>query len=156
MSSTTDWNAARALDERAPQAATGGHARAKTDFDVLIVGAGLSGIGAAYYLRERCPDATYAILEGRETMGGTWDLFRYPGVRSDSDMFTLGFSFRPWHNDKAISDGQTILDYIRDTARIRHRQDDPLRPQGDGRELGFDERALDRARAARDGRRAAR
>lgn len=117
MSSTTDWNAARALDERAPQAATGGHARAKTDFDVLIVGAGLSGIGAAYYLRERCPDATYAILEGRETMGGTWDLFRYPGVRSDSDMFTLGFSFRPWHSDKAISDGQTILDYIRDTAR---------------------------------------
>lgn len=117
MSSTTDWNAARALDERAPQAAAGGHARAKTDFDVLIVGAGLSGIGAAYYLRERCPDATYAILEGRETMGGTWDLFRYPGVRSDSDMFTLGFSFRPWHSDKAISDGQTILDYIRDTAR---------------------------------------
>lgn len=117
MSSTTDWNAARALDDHAPQAATGGNARAKTDFDVLIVGAGLSGIGAAYYLREHCPDATYAILEGRATMGGTWDLFRYPGVRSDSDMFTLGFSFRPWRSDKAISDGQTILDYIKDTAR---------------------------------------
>ncbi|WP_180988200.1 NAD(P)-binding protein, partial [Burkholderia humptydooensis] len=76
MSSTTDWNAARTPDERAPHAATGGAARATTDFDVLIVGAGLSGVGAAYYLRERCPDATYAILESRATMGGTWDLFR--------------------------------------------------------------------------------
>ena len=89
-----------------------------TDFDVLIVGAGLSGVGAAYHLRERCPSARFAILEGRETIGGTWDLFRYPGIRSDSDMFTLGYSFRPWHSNKAISDGQTILDYIRDTARV--------------------------------------
>jgi cation diffusion facilitator CzcD-associated flavoprotein CzcO len=64
--------------------------------DVLIVGAGLSGIGAAYYLQTRCPKKSYTILEGRETIGGTWDLFRYPGVRSDSDMYTLGYSFRPW------------------------------------------------------------
>ncbi|MGL6157841.1 MAG: flavin-containing monooxygenase, partial [Ralstonia mannitolilytica] len=89
-----------------------------TDLDVLIVGAGLSGVGAAYHLRERCPWARIAILEARETIGGTWDLFRYPGIRSDSDMFTLGYSFRPWHSNKAISDGQTILDYIRDTARV--------------------------------------
>lgn len=89
-----------------------------TDVDVLIVGAGLSGIGAAYHLRERCPSARFTILEGREAIGGTWDLFRYPGIRSDSDMFTLGYSFRPWHSSKAISDGQTILDYIRDTARV--------------------------------------
>jgi len=87
------------------------------DLDVLIVGAGLSGIGAAYHLKKRCPYASVAIVEARDAIGGTWDLFRYPGVRSDSDMFTLGYSFRPWHSDKAISDGQTILDYIRDTAR---------------------------------------
>jgi cation diffusion facilitator CzcD-associated flavoprotein CzcO len=85
--------------------------------DVLIVGAGLSGIGAAYYLQTRCPKKSYAILEGRDTMGGTWDLFRYPGVRSDSDMYTLGFSFRPWRNPKAIADGPSILAYIRDTAQ---------------------------------------
>ena len=84
--------------------------------DVLIVGAGLSGIGAAYHLQTRCPGKTYAILEGRETMGGTWDLFRYPGIRSDSDMYTLGFSFRPWTNPKAIADGPAILQYLRDTA----------------------------------------
>ncbi|MDR8731485.1 flavin-containing monooxygenase [Burkholderia pseudomultivorans] len=87
------------------------------DLDVLIVGAGLSGIGAAYHLKQRCPFASVAIVEARDAIGGTWDLFRYPGIRSDSDMFTLGYSFRPWHSDKAISDGQTILDYIRDTAR---------------------------------------
>src|SRR5471032_1109108 len=91
--------------------------RADVDYDVLIVGAGLSGVAAAHHLRERCPSARFAILESRSTMGGTWDLFRYPGVRSDSDMFTLGYSFRPWHSDKSISDGQTILDYIRDTAQ---------------------------------------
>jgi phytoene dehydrogenase-like protein len=84
---------------------------------VLIVGAGLSGIGAACHLKKRCPHASVAIVEARDAIGGTWDLFRYPGVRSDSDMFTLGYSFRPWHSDNAISDGQTILDYIRDTAR---------------------------------------
>ncbi len=85
--------------------------------DVLIVGAGLSGIGAAYHLQTRCPEKTYAILEARETSGGTWDLFRYPGVRSDSDMYTLGYSFRPWTNPKAIADGPAILEYVRDTAR---------------------------------------
>ncbi|MGD0642252.1 MAG: NAD(P)-binding protein, partial [Roseiarcus sp.] len=82
-------------------------------FDVLIVGAGLSGVGAAYRLQEACPTKSYAILEGREDLGGTWDLFRYPGVRSDSDMFTLSYSFRPWTHAKAIAGGRTILNYIR-------------------------------------------
>lgn len=85
-------------------------------FDVLIVGAGLSGIGAAYYLQTECPHKTYTILEGRDTIGGTWDLFRYPGVRSDSDMYTLGYPFRPWPKAKAIADGPSILNYIRETA----------------------------------------
>lgn len=85
-------------------------------YDVLIVGAGLSGIGAAYHLQANCPNKSYAILEARETLGGTWDLFRYPGIRSDSDMFTLGYSFRPWTNPKAIADGPSILAYVRDTA----------------------------------------
>ena len=85
--------------------------------DVLIVGAGISGIGAAYHLQTRCPNRSYAILEGRDRIGGTWDLFRYPGVRSDSDMNTLGFSFRPWTHPKAIADGPAILAYLEDTAR---------------------------------------
>ena len=85
-------------------------------FDVLVVGAGISGIGAAYYLQTRCPGRTYAIFEGREALGGTWDLFRYPGIRSDSDMFTLGFSFRPWTEAKAIADGPSILKYLKETA----------------------------------------
>ena len=85
-------------------------------FDVLIIGAGLSGIGAGAHLRMECPDRTFAILEGRETSGGTWDLFRYPGVRSDSDMFTLGYRFRPWTDAKAIADGPAILKYVRETA----------------------------------------
>jgi cation diffusion facilitator CzcD-associated flavoprotein CzcO len=85
-------------------------------FDVLIVGAGLSGIGAAYHLQTRCPDKSLAILEARDRLGGTWDLFRYPGIRSDSDMHTLGYSFRPWTNPKAIADGPSILKYIRETA----------------------------------------
>jgi monooxygenase len=85
--------------------------------DVVIVGAGLSGIGAAVHLQKAVPHKTYAILEARETSGGTWDLFRYPGVRSDSDMYTLGYSFRPWPGAKAIADGPSILDYVRDTAR---------------------------------------
>lgn len=85
-------------------------------YDVLIVGAGLSGIGAAYHLQKDCPRKTFAILEGRESIGGTWDLFRYPGIRSDSDMYTLGFSFNPWKNPKAIADGPSILQYIKDTA----------------------------------------
>jgi monooxygenase len=85
-------------------------------FDVLIVGAGLSGIGAAYRLQTECPAKSYAILEGRSTSGGTWDLFRFPGVRSDSDMFTLGYPFRAWEHERAIADGSTILEYIRATA----------------------------------------
>ncbi|MBE1492970.1 cation diffusion facilitator CzcD-associated flavoprotein CzcO [Amycolatopsis lexingtonensis] len=84
--------------------------------DVLIVGAGLSGIGAACRLQERLPGKTYAVLEARDTIGGTWDLFRYPGIRSDSDMFTLGYPFRPWKDPKAIADGPSILAYIRETA----------------------------------------
>src|SRR5579864_7869812 len=99
-------------------------------FDVLIVGAGLSGIGAAYHLQSECPKKTYLLLEGRNAIGGTWDLFRYPGVRSDSDMYTLGYRFRPWTDAKAIADGPSILAYVRDTAaeagidkriRFRHR-----------------------------------
>ncbi len=86
-------------------------------FDVLIVGAGLSGIGAAAHLKMECAGKSFAILEGRSAMGGTWDLFRYPGIRSDSDMFTLGYRFRPWTDPKAIADGPAILEYIRDTAR---------------------------------------
>jgi monooxygenase len=85
-------------------------------FDVLIVGAGLSGIAAAYHLKARCPGKTFAILEARASIGGTWDLFRYPGVRSDSDMFTLAFPFRPWLEPKAIADGSSILDYLLETA----------------------------------------
>jgi monooxygenase len=98
--------------------------------DVLIVGAGLSGIGAGYHLQTACPDKTYAILEARENVGGTWDLFRYPGIRSDSDMYTLGYSFKPWKQAESIADGSAILSYIRETAsehgierriRFRHR-----------------------------------
>jgi monooxygenase len=84
--------------------------------DVLIVGAGLSGIGAAYHLQTECPERSYAILEARECSGGTWDLFRYPGIRSDSDMYTLGYRFKPWTQPKAIADGPSILRYIRETA----------------------------------------
>jgi cation diffusion facilitator CzcD-associated flavoprotein CzcO len=88
-----------------------------TDYvDVIIVGAGLSGIGAAWHLQDKCPDRRYLILEERETLGGTWDLFRYPGIRSDSDMYTLGYNFKPWKERKAIADGPSILKYIRETA----------------------------------------
>ena len=86
-------------------------------FDVVIVGAGLSGIGAAYHLQHRLPGKTYAILEARDAIGGTWDLFRYPGIRSDSDMHTLGYNFKPWPGAKSIADGPSIRDYVRDTAR---------------------------------------
>lgn len=86
-------------------------------FDVLIVGAGLSGIGAGCHLQTECPNKTYAILERRQAIGGTWDIFRYPGIRSDSDMYTLGYNFKPWTDPKAIADGPSIRDYIRDTAR---------------------------------------
>jgi monooxygenase len=85
-------------------------------FDVLIVGGGLSGIGAGYHLQANCPEKTYAILEARDRIGGTWDLFKYPGIRSDSDMYTLGYSFKPWTQAKAIADGPSILDYVRETA----------------------------------------
>lgn len=85
-------------------------------FDVLIVGAGLSGIGAAYHIQNRLPGKTYAILEARNAIGGTWDLFRYPGIRSDSDMYTLGYSFKPWPGAKAIADGPSIREYVRQTA----------------------------------------
>ncbi|MFM8390731.1 MAG: NAD(P)-binding protein, partial [Actinomycetota bacterium] len=84
-------------------------------FDVIVVGAGLSGIGAAYHLTTRCPDRSFVILEGRSDIGGTWDLFRYPGVRSDSDMHTLGYEFRPWVADEAIADGPAIMEYLRGT-----------------------------------------
>ncbi len=101
-----------------------------TDFDVLIVGAGLSGIGTAAHLTMQCPDKRYAIIEQRAAMGGTWDLFRYPGIRSDSDMHTLGYRFKPWLHEKTIADGPAIWDYVHETAqeygitphiRFRHR-----------------------------------
>ena len=88
-----------------------------THVDVIIIGAGLSGIGAARHLKTNCPDRSFLILEGRQSIGGTWDLFRYPGIRSDSDMYTLGYAFRPWTEAKAIADGPSILRYVRDTAR---------------------------------------
>ena len=83
-----------------------------TDFDVLIVGAGISGIGMAAHMRDKAPDHTFAIVERRDNLGGTWDLFRYPGIRSDSDMHTLGFDFEPWKHEKSIADGPAILDYL--------------------------------------------
>ena len=88
------------------------------EFDVVIVGAGLSGICAAYHLQHESPDRSFTILEARDAIGGTWDLFRYPGVRSDSDMFTLGYSFRPWTSDRVIAEGPLIRDYIRDSAQV--------------------------------------
>src|SRR5271157_4864467 len=103
------------LTESAPRFA--GAAPGIEHFDVLIVGAGLSGIGAAYHLQQECPSKSYMILEGRGASGGTWDLFRYPGVRSDSDMYTLGYRFKPWREAKAIADGPSILRYIRETAQ---------------------------------------
>ena len=89
----------------------------KKHFDIVIIGAGLSGIGAAVHLKKQCPDKRVAILEARENLGGTWDLFRYPGIRSDSDMYTLGYNFKPWTDPKSIADGSTIRDYIAETAR---------------------------------------
>jgi cation diffusion facilitator CzcD-associated flavoprotein CzcO len=100
-----------AREPQARPAGSGGR-----DLDVLIVGAGLSGVCAAYYLQSRLPDHSYAILEARAAIGGTWDLFRYPGVRSDSDMHTLGYSFRPWLGAKSITDGESIAAYVRETA----------------------------------------
>ena len=85
-------------------------------FDIVIVGAGLSGVGAAYHLQTKCLNKSYVILEGRDSMGGTWDLFRYPGIRSDSDMHTLGYNFKPWREAKVIADGPSILKYVQETA----------------------------------------
>ncbi|MGV0700842.1 flavin-containing monooxygenase [Mycolicibacter sinensis] len=97
--------------------------------DVVIVGAGISGISAAWHLQDRCPNKSYAILERRDDLGGTWDLFKYPGIRSDSDMFTLGFRFKPWRSAHSIADGASIKDYIKEAAaengiddHIRYRQ----------------------------------
>ena len=88
----------------------------KQHVDVLIIGAGVSGIGMACHLKRECPGKSFAILERRQSLGGTWDLFRYPGIRSDSDMFTLGYNFRPWEGEKAVADGDSIWQYIRNTA----------------------------------------
>ena len=100
-----------------------------THLDLLIVGAGISGIAAAYHLQKDCPKRSFAILEARDALGGTWDFFKYPGLRSDSDLYTFGFSFKPWTSDKAIADAATILAYLKETAaefgidkRIRYRQ----------------------------------
>ncbi|MEC9392892.1 MAG: NAD(P)/FAD-dependent oxidoreductase [Pseudomonadota bacterium] len=84
-------------------------------FDVLVVGAGISGIGAGYHLQKKCPGASYVVLEGRDKIGGTWDLFKYPGIRSDSDMYTLGFRFKPWKEQEAIADAPSILNYLNET-----------------------------------------
>ena len=93
-------------------------------FDVIIIGAGLSGIGTAVRLQRDCPDRDFILLERREAIGGTWDLFRYPGIRSDSDMHTLGYDFKPWEAEKSIADGPSILSYVNETAdehRLRER-----------------------------------
>ena len=87
----------------------------QSNFDVIVVGAGISGIGAGYHLQEQCPNKSFVILEGRETFGGTWDLFRYPGVRSDSDMHTMGFRFKPWVDERFIADGPSIIEYLDET-----------------------------------------
>lgn len=107
--------------------------------DVIIIGAGLSGIGAAVHLSKRCPGKSFAILEGRKAMGGTWDLFRYPGIRSDSDMYTLGYEFKPWTRDKSIADGKDIREYIQETAR-EYGVEDRIRYQHKVKELNWNSR----------------
>lgn len=101
----------------APNASVASPIEGESEFDVLVIGAGLSGIGAGYHLQTRCPHLRYAILEARERIGGTWDFFKYPGIRSDSDMHTLGYNFSPWLGEKAIADGPSILRYVTSTAR---------------------------------------
>ena len=96
-------------------------ASTETDFDVVVVGAGLSGVGAGYHLQTRSPDRSYVILESRDALGGTWDLFRYPGIRSDSDMYTFGYAFRPWTGGKVFADGPAIKEYVRATAEVAPR-----------------------------------
>ena len=115
--------------------------------DVLIVGAGISGVDAAYRLKTRCPTKSWLILEARERVGGTWDLFRFPGVRSDSDMYTLSFPFRPWRSDQAIVDGESI----RRSAR-RVEDDDSSVPPGPflrARRLALPRRLRDSFRVGR-------
>ena len=94
--------------------------------DVLVIGAGISGVDAGYHLQTTCPEASYAIFEARDAIGGTWDLFRYPGIRSDSDMYTLGYPWRPWTGDRAIADGADIREYVEDAAR-EHSIDEKIR-----------------------------
>ena len=103
-------------DEQPRDNGGGGGGGEVEHLDVLILGAGLSGIGAACHLRRAFPQLSLAILEARDAIGGTWDLFRYPGIRSDSDMFTMGYSFRPWEDARGIADGPSILEYIHETA----------------------------------------
>ena len=111
-------------------------------FDVIIVGAGLSGIGAARQLQDKCPGRSFAILEARDAIGGTWDLFRYPGIRSDSDMYTMGYDSKPWLNPKAIADGPSILAYVREAAAER----------GIDRQIRFHHRVTSAAWSTTDGR----
>ncbi len=91
--------------------------------DVVVVGAGISGIGAAYNLQKTCPQKTFTILEGRENIGGTWDLFKYPGIRSDSDMHTMGFRFKPWTDPKTIADGPSIIQYLKEAVEENNLED---------------------------------
>ncbi len=125
-------------------------------FDVLIIGAGLSGIGAGVHLGKHCPGKRYVILENRDAIGGTWDLFRYPGIRSDSDMFTLGYAFKPWTEAKAIADGPSICELRqRDRARVRDRSPHPFQAQGHARRVGFEDGALERRGGKRGSSRSA-
>ena len=122
--------------------------------DVLIIGAGLSGIGAGVHLQRNCPGKSYAILESREAIGGTWDLFRYPGIRSDSDMYTLGYSFKPWNDaglDRRRREDPQL--HPRDRARAPGRRPRPLRPQGRLRRVVERGGAVDGPRRARAARR---
>jgi cation diffusion facilitator CzcD-associated flavoprotein CzcO len=119
-----------------------GQSSAIEHFDVLILGAGLSGVGAACHLQRSCPEKSLAIFEARDAIGGTWDLFRYPGIRSDSDMFTMGYSFRPWEDARGIADGPAILRYINDTAKIH----------GVDRLIRFGHRALSASWSSSDAR----